>query len=69
MARSEARRRLSLLIETYGTDGVLVVKKTAPGAPLTWPPCECGNTICPDYRSPDDPEQPRTEADFKPDAR
>ncbi|MEV7090530.1 hypothetical protein AB0O07_32430 [Streptomyces sp. NPDC093085] len=58
MAQSEARRRMSLLIEAYGTDGVLVVQKTAPAAPLTWPPCECGNPVCPDYRGPDGGQPP-----------
>ncbi|MFD7291304.1 hypothetical protein [Streptomyces sp. NPDC059863] len=61
MTGSEARRRLSLLIATFGTDGVLVVRKGVPGAEgadlapasaLKWPPCECGDPKCPDYGPP-----------------
>ncbi len=64
MTGSEARRRLSVLIATFGTDGVLVVRKGAPGAEgadlapasaLAWPPCECGHPMCPDYEPPPAP--------------
>ncbi|MFC9426258.1 hypothetical protein [Streptomyces sp. NPDC056987] len=56
--RSEARRRLSLLIAAYGVDGTLVVPAAGyapgegadltPGSALRWPPCECGHALCPD---------------------
>ncbi|MFB6980581.1 hypothetical protein [Streptomyces scopuliridis] len=61
MTRSEARRRLSLMIAAYGVDGSLVVPTyasdpnpgaegadLAPGDALRWPPCECGDPSCPD---------------------
>ncbi|MFE4537723.1 hypothetical protein ACFRKB_21980 [Streptomyces scopuliridis] len=63
MTRSEARRRLSLMIAAYGVDGSLVVPRyasdpdpdlgaegadLAPGDALRWPPCACGNSSCPD---------------------
>ncbi|MFE2034093.1 hypothetical protein ACWC0A_03095 [Streptomyces scopuliridis] len=59
MKRSEARRRLSLMIAAYGVDGSLVVPTyaydpgaeggdLAPGGALRWPPCECGDQSCPD---------------------
>ncbi|MFE9889056.1 hypothetical protein [Streptomyces scopuliridis] len=63
MKRSEARRRLSLMIAAYGVDGSLVVPTytydpdadpgaegadLAPGDALRWPPCECGDPSCPD---------------------
>lgn len=59
MERSEARKRLSLMIAAYGVDGSLVVPAyaydpgaegadLAPGDALRWPPCECGAPSCPD---------------------
>ncbi|WP_405796891.1 hypothetical protein [Streptomyces sp. NBC_01506] len=49
-------------MSTYGTDGVLVVRKLdgdddtgqllGPGAALAWPKCECGSPKCPDYVAP-----------------
>ncbi|MCL7377112.1 MULTISPECIES: hypothetical protein [unclassified Streptomyces] len=59
MRRSEARRRLSLMIAAYGVDGSLVVPNSvydpgaegadlAPGDALKWPPCVCGHPSCPD---------------------
>lgn len=64
MTSSSARRLLSRLIEQHGTDGVLVIRKLAPGedvrnaalvpnSPLYLPPCECGHSLCPDARPPD----------------
>lgn len=64
MTNSSARRLLSRLIERHGTDGVLVVRKLAPGedvrnaalvpnSPLSLPPCECGHALCPDAPLPD----------------
>lgn len=65
MSGSDARRFLSRLMSTFGTDGVLVVRKIdgdgaagdaeqilGPGAALAWPKCECGNAKCPDYVPP-----------------
>lgn len=65
MSGSDARRFLSRLMSTFGTDGVLVVRKIdgdgeagdaeqilGPGAALAWPKCECGNPKCPDYVPP-----------------
>lgn len=65
MTRSKSRQFLSQLSEAVGMDGVVVVRKLEPGAEgadlspgsvLSWPPCECGNPKCPDYkpRSTDD---------------
>ncbi|MFI6693551.1 hypothetical protein ACIBLA_17675 [Streptomyces sp. NPDC050433] len=55
-------------MSTFGTDGVLVVRKLdsddgnadmeqilGPGAALAWPKCQCGNTKCPDYEPPAPP--------------
>ncbi|MFI6084373.1 hypothetical protein ACIBBB_25960 [Streptomyces sp. NPDC051217] len=51
-------------MSTFGTDGVLVVRKIdgnaegdmeqllGPGASLAWPKCECGSPKCPDYVPP-----------------
>ncbi|AQU67555.1 hypothetical protein BBN63_16225 [Streptomyces niveus] len=69
MSGSEARRFLSRLMNAFGTDGVLVVRKLdsgseadkdpewllGPGAALAWPKCECGSPKCPDYVPPDPP--------------
>lgn len=71
MSGSEARRFLSRLMSAFGTDGVLVVRKTdgdgyggaggdpelllGPGAALAWPTCECGSPKCPDYVPPTAP--------------
>jgi hypothetical protein len=63
MTSSEARRFLSRLAGAFGVDGVLVVRKAepgagaegadlAPGSGLRWPACECGHSLCPDYKSP-----------------
>ncbi|MEV7427059.1 MULTISPECIES: hypothetical protein [unclassified Streptomyces] len=60
--RSEARELLSRLSDAFGGNGVFVVGKgpgsegadLAPSSALTWPPCECGKPVCPDY----DPEKP-----------
>lgn len=66
MSGSDARRFLSRLMSTFGTDGVLVVRKLdgggnadadaeqilGPGAALAWPKCQCGNARCPDYVPP-----------------
>lgn len=66
MTRSEARKFLSRLSETFGVDGALVAPKPEPGpegadlapnSPLKWPPCECGHPKCPDLKpatAPDD---------------
>ncbi|MFF5566616.1 hypothetical protein ACFY7Z_13295 [Streptomyces sp. NPDC012623] len=52
------RRRLATVIDAFGVDGTLVVPKygpwpeggePAPGDALKWPPCRCGNRICPDF--------------------
>ncbi|MFE6029133.1 hypothetical protein [Streptomyces niveus] len=59
--RSDARSQLSWLTEQFGRDGVLVVPKgrrseepLLPGdAVHRWPPCECGHSLCPDYRPPE----------------
>ncbi|MFI5755133.1 hypothetical protein [Streptomyces sp. NPDC051569] len=65
MTRSESRRILSLLETAFGADGVLLVRKSDPGAEgadlvpgsaLRWPPCECGSPKCPDYVAPSGPE-------------
>nr|WSZ98090.1 hypothetical protein OH820_22645 [Streptomyces sp. NBC_00857] len=57
MARSEVRRRMSLMIASFGLNGALVVPKDnldsdgadlVPGSGLRWPPCECGGPKCPD---------------------
>ncbi|MFJ9030789.1 hypothetical protein ACIRQP_20110 [Streptomyces sp. NPDC102274] len=60
---SKARLFLSRLMEDFGSDGLLVVRKPSPGAPeatgadgadlvpgaaLRWPKCECGHSLCPD---------------------
>jgi hypothetical protein len=62
--KSNARRVLARLTEEFGKDGVLIVPKADPGAQgpegadlipgsaLRWPPCECGNSLCPDYEEP-----------------
>jgi hypothetical protein len=59
---SGARQNLSRLTSRFGTDGVLVVPKSSPGAgdedlvpgaALRWPPCECGHSLCPDYVAPE----------------
>ncbi|WP_327236731.1 hypothetical protein OG349_25100 [Streptomyces sp. NBC_01317] len=59
--KSNARRVLARLTEEFGKDGVLIVPKPDPGAEgadlipgsaLRWPPCECGNSLCPDYKEP-----------------
>ncbi|MFJ2646704.1 hypothetical protein ACIO1C_08275 [Streptomyces sp. NPDC087420] len=59
--KSNARRVLARLTEEFGKDGVLIVPKSDPGAEgadlipgstLRWPPCECGNSLCPDYEEP-----------------
>ncbi|TXL91723.1 hypothetical protein [Streptomyces sp. IB2014 016-6] len=69
MSGSEARRLLSRLMNAFGTDGVLVVRKLdsgsdndhdtaqllGPGAALAWPKCECGSPKCPDYVPPAPP--------------
>ncbi|MFJ4922046.1 hypothetical protein [Streptomyces sp. NPDC088725] len=56
---SEARRILSGLSDTFGTDGRLRVPKSGPGiegrdivswTTLDWPPCECGRPVCPDAK-------------------
>lgn len=62
MSGSDARRFLARLMSTFGTDGVLVVRKLdgdddtqqllGPGAALAWPKCECGSAKCPDYVPP-----------------
>ncbi|AXG79847.1 hypothetical protein [Streptomyces paludis] len=55
--RSDARERLSLLMETFGADGALVVgwdepieedsyPAPAPGASPDWPACRCGGPKC-----------------------
>nr|WSZ95915.1 hypothetical protein OH820_09870 [Streptomyces sp. NBC_00857] len=70
MTGSEVRKRLSLLIATFGSDGALVVPKSgleaegadlAPGSALTWPPCRCGSRKCPDYEPPAAPDAPSAE--------
>lgn len=62
MTRSNARRQLARLTERFGTDGTLVVptdgrrteEPLLPGdAVHRWPPCECGHSLCPDYRPPE----------------
>lgn len=67
LKRSEARQFLSRLTEAYGTDGVLIVPKSAPGdeggdlvpgSGLRWPPCRCGQPVCPDYRPPGSAAEP-----------
>ncbi|MET9480470.1 hypothetical protein [Streptomyces sp. NPDC006638] len=62
--KSNARRVLARLTEEFGKDGVLIVPKSdptaegaegadlIPGSALRWPPCECGNSLCPDYKEP-----------------
>lgn len=61
MTNSSARRLLSRLIEQHGSDGILVVRKLAPGedvknaalvpnSPFSLPPCRCGHSLCPDAR-------------------
>lgn len=71
MSGSDARRFLSRLMSTFGTDGVLVVRKIdsngsgggnadteqilGPGAALAWPKCQCGHMKCPDYVPPPPP--------------
>ncbi|MFD3487555.1 MULTISPECIES: hypothetical protein [unclassified Streptomyces] len=68
MSGSDARRFLSRLMSTFGTDGVLVVRKIdgngdgggnadaeqvlGPGAVLAWPKCQCGSAKCPDFVPP-----------------
>ncbi|MFJ4920343.1 hypothetical protein [Streptomyces sp. NPDC088725] len=63
MKDSKARRFLSRLTEEFGSDGVLIVQKSelaadgadlVPGSALRWPPCECGHSLCPDYKEPED---------------
>ncbi|MFC8074059.1 hypothetical protein ACFUN8_00800 [Streptomyces sp. NPDC057307] len=63
MTQSNARRQLARLTERFGTDGVLVVRTDGrrseepllPGdAVHRWPPCECGHSLCPDYRPPEE---------------
>ncbi|WP_326611280.1 hypothetical protein OG949_18325 [Streptomyces scopuliridis] len=61
MTQSKARIYLARLMEEFGTDGLLVVRKPyagapgaegadlVPGAALRWPKCECGHSLCPDY--------------------
>ncbi|MFF5567850.1 hypothetical protein ACFY7Z_19600 [Streptomyces sp. NPDC012623] len=59
--RSEARELLSRLSDAFSGNGVFVVSKgpgsegadLAPSSALTWPKCECGRPVCPDY----DPEK------------
>ncbi|MYV55594.1 hypothetical protein [Streptomyces sp. SID3212] len=62
---SEGRRRLTRLMDAFGSDGTLVVPKYDPGADgadlvpgsaLRWPPCACGDPVlCPDYVPPESP--------------
>ncbi|WP_329146496.1 hypothetical protein OG211_19720 [Streptomyces niveus] len=62
MTRSDARRQLSWLTEQFGRDGVLVVPKgrraeepmLPDDAVHRWPPCRCGQSLCPDYRPPEE---------------
>lgn len=72
MTNSSARLLLSRLIERHGTDGVLVVRKLAPGedvrnaalvlnSPLHLPPCTCGHSLCPDASPPAPPDPPRAD--------
>lgn len=72
MTGSEARRLLSRLVDAFGVDGALVVWKAgpggepgggadgadlAPGSGLRWPDCECGHSLCPDYKPPVSPAE------------
>ncbi|MFJ1746355.1 hypothetical protein ACIOJD_08965 [Streptomyces sp. NPDC088116] len=74
MTGSEVRKRLSLLIATFGSDGALVVPKSgldadgadlAPGSALKWPPCQCGSRKCPDYKTPGAPSAEELSARVK----
>lgn len=62
MTHSKARRLLSRLTREFGTDGLLIIQTSGPGeesaegadlvpgSALRWPPCECGHSLCPDYK-------------------
>ncbi|WP_329457498.1 hypothetical protein [Streptomyces sp. NBC_01497] len=59
MSGSDARKFLAGLTSRFGADGILVVRtagagesadgaEPAPGDGLKWPPCRCGQAVCPD---------------------
>ncbi|MEH0419208.1 hypothetical protein [Streptomyces sp. B21-083] len=68
---SEARRSLSGLFEAFGVDGVLLVRKSEPGAEEAdvapgsglKPGCRCGGPKCPDYEAV--PKRPAEELSAK----
>lgn len=74
MTHSKVRRFLSRLTDELGTNGVLIIQKSTPGAEgedlvpgsaLRWPPCECGHSSCSDDER---PLQPLAEPSAEPSA-
>jgi hypothetical protein len=72
LSSSEARRFLCRLSGAFGVGGVLLVRKSGPGAEgadvvpgsgLKWPKCECDSPKCPDYRVP--PNRPTEDLSAK----